>query len=111
MYLNGNAEEFELRDAILARVTALVRANLPIPSADDRFEGDVALYRYAIDGEDDLLHISVSLQSGGEISVDEGRRVLSFLLPQVPPGLVWLKPAQFSQHFYLGHELLVNNDA
>jgi hypothetical protein len=46
----------------------------------------------------------VMRSSGQELSVEEARPVVHFLLPEVAPALIWLRPGTVSQHFYVGHE-------
>ena len=74
---------------------------------DNEFSGTLGPYRYQFEGEDDLLHLIVARSDGGRLSVEEGRQVAAFLLPDLPPALIWLKPGEFTQHFYLGHDELL----
>ena len=37
----------------------------------------------------------------------EAQQVAGFLLEGVPPALIWLKPGEFTQHFYVGHDELI----
>ena len=71
------------------------------------FSGDVGPFRYQFEGEDDLLHIAVLRYEGGLVDVAEAQQVVSFLLPKVPPALIWLRPGTVSQHFYVGHDELM----
>jgi hypothetical protein len=73
------------------------------------FGGRVGPYRYQFEGEEDLLHLIVTRLDGEPLSVEEGRDVAGFLLPEVEPGLLWLRPGQASQHFYLAHDELVRD--
>ena len=72
------------------------------------FGGRVGEYRYQIEGEDDLLHLIVTRVDGGPLSAEEGQQVAGFLFAGVSTALIWLKPGEFSQHFYVGHEEVVN---
>ncbi len=119
------------RDEVLERVLQYIRENRTIklppfnrlsPSrqADyallamepNEFSGNFGPFRYQFEGEDDLLHIAVAREKGGILTVEEARGVVSFLLPQVAPALIWLRPGTVSQHFYVGHdELLLDSPA
>lgn len=72
------------------------------------FAGTFSRFRYQFEGEEDLLHLIVTADEG-TVSVAEGQRVASFLLAGVPTALVWLKPGEMSQHFYVGHDDLVGS--
>ena len=73
------------------------------------FGGRVGIYRYQFEGEEDLLHLIVSRLDGSVLSAEEGQAVASFLLPGLAAGLVWIRPGEFSQHFYCGHDDLVTH--
>ncbi|MEZ0326656.1 MAG: hypothetical protein ACAH95_12195 [Fimbriimonas sp.] len=119
-------EEQARRDEVFGRVLQFIREsrtiklpafdrNIPVKQADyallaiepNDFSGNLGPFRYQFEGEDDLLHIAVAREEGGTIQVQEARKVLSFLLPEVAPALVWLKPGTVSQHFYVGHDELL----
>lgn len=71
------------------------------------YGGTLGEFRYQFEGEEDLLHLFVMRLDGEELSVQEAQRVAGWLLAGVSPGLIWLKPGKVSQHFYVGHDLLV----
>lgn len=71
------------------------------------FGGCVGDFRYQFEGEEDLLHLIVTRNDGRELSPEEGQAIARFLLPNVPPAVIWLKPGKFSQHFYVGHDELL----
>ncbi|HRF59595.1 MAG TPA: hypothetical protein PLH94_06720 [Fimbriimonadaceae bacterium] len=121
-------EAIERRDAVINAVLGSIRAGTPIrltrPLLDASpsqprfalldvarepgpYAGAVGEFLYQFEGEEDLLHLFIVREDGAELSVDEARQVVSFLLPTVSPGLVWLKPGSVSQHFFLGHDVLV----
>jgi hypothetical protein len=64
-------------------------------------------FRYQFEGEEDLLHLFVTRLDGSPIDSADGLAVAQFLMPTVPPALVWHKPGEFSQHFYVGHDDLL----
>lgn len=68
------------------------------------YGGTVGEFRYQFEGEEDLLHMFVTRIDERELSVDEARKVVVFVLPELPPAMIWLKPGTFSQHFYFGHD-------
>lgn len=75
------------------------------------FGGGIGPYRYQFEGEDDLLHVFVVREDGGPLTPDEGRRIFSQLLPDLPSALVWIKPGSVSQHFYFGHDELIRTSS
>jgi hypothetical protein len=118
--------EVALRDQVVERILQFVRdgVTIKLPPFDpakagepaefalfaiepNEFSGTVGKYRYQFEGEDDLLHLMVLRQDRLPLTVEEAQRVVSFLLPEVPPALIWLRPGEFSQHFYLGHDELL----
>ena len=122
--LHPTPEEKVRRDEIVARICDYTRTdkrvNLPIfdpkiDRPDDRFalvsvgiepnvfSGTIGPYRYQFEGEEDLLHMIVT-SSRGEVSAQEGQEVCGFVLAGVPPAVIWLKPGDVSQHFYVGHD-------
>jgi len=105
-------EEIE-RARILGALTNAIHADetIRVPFANDPspFSGTVGSYVYSFEGEDDLLHISVTRRDGAKLTAEEGQAVVSWLLPGMPPGLIWIRPGELSQHFYCGHDDLVAN--
>ena len=71
------------------------------------FAGEVAEYTYSFEGEDDLLHVAISRKDRQPLAVEEAQEVMHFLLPNIAPGLIWIKPGTKEQHFYLGHDELL----
>ena len=124
-----HAEDYEIlrRDAVLRAIIQHVEsgATIKLPAFDptlsrpgemalhnvgiepNDFGGTVGTFRYQFEGEEDLLHLIVTRLDGSRITPDEGWDVLRFTLPGVPETLVWIKPGEFSQHFYLGHDELL----
>lgn len=124
-----SVEEQAQRDAIMRRVLEFISADqrIKLPDFDasrarpsDRFAlvsvglepnpfgGKVDRFRYQFEGEEDLLHLIVTAEDGGEISVREGQEVTDFVLAGVPKALMWFKPGEVSQHFYVGHDVLID---
>ena len=120
-------EETAHRDRIMTALRAAIRGNAtihlprfnPARSAPhdepallrmgeepNDFGGEVGDFRYQFEGEDDLLHHMVTRKDLKPLTVEEAQQVVAFLLPHIPPGLIWLKPAERSQHFHFGHDQL-----
>jgi hypothetical protein len=121
-------EELARRGQVMVRVLEEIRAGraIRLPDFDPAFSrpsdqfalqsvglepndfgGAVGAYRYQFEGEEDLLHLIVTRLDGESITVAEGQAVAAFLLPDVPPALIWLRPGELSQHFYVGHDELL----
>jgi len=76
---------------------------------ENEFSGSLGEFRYQFEGEEDLLHLIVTHKGGLRLTPETGQVVASFVLKGVPTALIWLKPGQYSQHFYLGHDDLIGN--
>lgn len=61
-------------------------------------------YRIQFEGEDDLLHCAVSRLDGEPIALEDAHRVVEPFFAPVPRGIVWFKPADYSVHYYVGHD-------
>ncbi|MCC7229093.1 MAG: hypothetical protein IT203_01780 [Fimbriimonadaceae bacterium] len=75
----------------------------------NEFGGSVGPFRYQFEGEEDLLHLIVSRIDGEALTPREAQGVVHFLLPDFPSSLMWLKPGEFTQHFYFGHDEMLSN--
>ncbi len=84
-------------------------ALITVGPESDEFSGQVGPYRYQFEGEEDLLHLIVTRVDEGEISAREGQSIAGFVLRGVPPSLIWLRPGEYSQHFYFGHDELLKH--
>lgn len=84
-------------------------ALLSLGMEDNDFSGTVGPFRYQFEGEEDLLHLMVTMQNQLEINAHQAQAVAGFVLNGVPTAMIWLRPGEFSHHFYFGHdELLVH---
>lgn len=72
----------------------------------NRYSGSYGNLHYQFEGEEDLLHLIVSHCEGLPVSPLEAQLVATFLLEGIPEGLFWFKPGQYTQHFYIGHDVL-----
>lgn len=72
------------------------------------FGSTVGSFRYQFEGEEDLLHLIVSRVDGESLTPRDGQEVVHFLLPDFPTSLMWLKPGEYTQHFYFGHDELLS---
>ena len=128
MSLAPTLDELAHRDAVVASILACIRSSetIHLPRYDpslsrasdlyalqfvgiepNRFGGEFGAYRYQFEGEDDLLHLFVSRPDGNAMSSAEAHAVVSLLYGPVPKALIWYHPAEFSHHFYLGHDVLL----
>ncbi len=82
-------------------------ALLSVGLEPNEYGGTLGEFRYQFEGEDDLLHLMITRLDGADLSPADSQAVVDFLYPGVPTALMWLKPATQSQHFYLGHDVLV----
>jgi hypothetical protein len=125
--VNPSPEEQARRDQVFASILDAVRRDerIKLPPFDaslsepgvtalhsvgiepNAFGGTVGEYRYQFEGEEDLLHLIVTRRDGGLLRPEEGQQVTTFLLPEVSPAVIWLKPGTVTQHFYVGHDELL----
>ena len=109
---------------VLDRIRTNVRIKLPefdplIDRPSDRyalqsvgiepndFSGTLGRFRYQFEGEEDLLHLIIAGRDELPVTAEEGQQVAGFVLNGVPPALIWLRPGEYTQHFYVGHDELV----
>ena len=128
--INPSAEEQARREEVMRRILDFVHENrtIKLPQFDpslsrpsDRFAllsvgleandftGTLGDCRYQFEGEEDLLHLIVTGVDGQPVSTEQGQAVAAFVLKGVPPALIWLRPGEYSQHFYFGHDELIGN--
>ena len=105
--ITPDSEESSNRDQVLASVRAFIREQRVIAMNSTEFQGKVGEYSYFFEGEDDLLHVGVSRNDEGRLDVEEAQAVLSFLVPGLAAGVVWVKPGVNSHHFYFAHDELL----
>lgn len=109
--IDPTPEEIAHRDAVLDRMSECILLGKVIawPTLDEDFEfaGNVGGFRYCFEGEEDLLHLVVSRQDLKPMEEGQGLAVAQFLMPNVAPSLVWLRPGEFEHHLYLGHDDLL----
>ena len=128
--LQATDQEVSRRNEVIGRVIDFIEANrtIKLPVFDpatarpnDRFaliniglepndfNGTIADLRYQFEGEEDLLHLIVTRTGELPVTAEEGQMVAAFVLRGVPPALIWLRPGQYSQHFYVGHDDLLGS--
>ena len=128
MLFNPSPEEVDRRNTVMSRILDDIRTGTTIylpdfdPNVSDGNEefaligvglepniygGTLDEFRYQFEGEEDLLHLMITRQDMGEISPEEAQAVVDFLYPGVPPAMMWFKPGKKSQHFYIGHDVLL----
>jgi hypothetical protein len=71
------------------------------------FGGTVGEHRYQFEGEEDLLHLIVTRIDGNTFAAEEAQEVAGFVLRDLPKSLIWLRPGEYSHHFYFGHDELL----
>ncbi len=84
-------------------------ALLSIGLEPNEYNGTLGPFRYQFEGEEDLLHLIVTRLDTEALTPQEGQRVAGFVLRGVPQALIWLRPGEYSQHFYFGHDELMGN--
>lgn len=104
--LKPNNEENEARRTIISAIRQAVAQDQRI-RVEDELSSNVAEFHYQFEGEDDLLHLAITRQNGDALAPEEAQSIVAWLLPGMPPGLIWIRPGEFSQHFYCGHDDLV----
>lgn len=82
-----------------------------IGSEPNPFGGVVGELRFQFEGEEDLLHLFVSRRDDEPLAMEAAQGLVSILVPEVPPGLMWCKPGEFSHHFYFGHDVLLESES
>jgi len=75
----------------------------------NEYGGTIGPYRYQFEGEEDLLHLFIVRIDGAPLSPEEGQAVSGAILGHVPAGLIWFKPGHLTQHFFLGHDVLIES--
>ena len=130
MELVPTPEERARRTEVMNRVLEFTRNNqtikLPVfdPTLDrptdqfalisiglepNQFSGTLDRYRYQFEGEEDLLHLIITDKDQGKVTTEEAHVVASFVLEGLPTAMIWLRPGEFSQHFYFGHDHLLTH--
>jgi hypothetical protein len=130
MVIDPTPAEQQRRDEVMARVLECIRGEvrikLPVfnPTLDrptdqfallsigmepNKFSGSVESFRYQFEGEEDLLHLIVTKANQGPLETQDSQAVAAFVLRGMPTALIWLKPGEFSTHFYFGHDELLKN--
>ena len=128
--ISPSTEEGARRRDVMALILECVRENrtIKLPAFDptlsrpsdrfallsigleaNEFSGSAGPYRYQFEGEEDLLHLIVTHREGLPVSTEQGQAVASFVLRGLPMALIWLRPGEYSQHFYFGHDDLIGN--
>jgi hypothetical protein len=120
-------QESANRDAVVERILECIRGDqiIKLPDFDpalsraseqyaltsiglepNPYGGAVGEFRYQFEGEEDLLHLIVTRVDSEPLTVEEAQDVVGWVLPDLPPALIWLRPGHYSQHFYFGHDEL-----
>ncbi|MFN4033947.1 MAG: hypothetical protein ACK4ME_10110 [Fimbriimonadales bacterium] len=82
-----------------------IQAGVPIRlEAAARYRAELEGYIIQFEGEDDLLHCSVTRLDGGQVALETAHRLVEPFFAVMPKGIVWFKPAEYSVHYYVGHD-------
>jgi len=94
---------------ILQAIIADTRAGVPILlSRRERYGATLGDFRVQFEGEDDLLHLSITRVDGGCVAHEEAQRIADLFFHAVPKGLIQCRPADYSVHYYVAHDLFVD---
>ncbi|MER3474263.1 MAG: hypothetical protein C4335_09590 [Armatimonadota bacterium] len=94
---------------ILQAIVEDTRAGVPILlNRRERYGTTLGDFRVQFEGEDDLLHLSITRVDGVPISHEEAQRIADAFFHAVPKGLIQCRPAVYSVHYYVAHDLLVD---
>lgn len=102
-----NSQRAQILGAVRQAIVDDIR--IPMVVGSGPFRGCVGEFTYQFEGEDDLLHLFVERATQEPLSPGEAQDVVSWLLPEFPSSLIWVKPGVHSQHFYLGHDELLKS--
>ena len=93
---------------ILQAIIEDVQAGVPILlRRRDRYGAVLGDFRVQFEGEDDLLHLSVTRLDGERVSHEEAQQIADLFFQSVPKGLIYSRPAEYSVHYYVAHDVLV----
>ncbi|MDM7460447.1 MAG: hypothetical protein P3X24_002190 [bacterium] len=82
-----------------------IQAGVPIRlEAAARYRAELEGYIIQFEGEDDLLHCSVTRADGGQVALETAHQLVEPFFAVMPKGIVWFKPAEYSVHYYVGHD-------
>jgi hypothetical protein len=111
MVIDPTPAEQQRRDEVMRRILECIRTEtrikLPVfdPALDrptdqfallsiglepNDFSGSIGSFRYQFEGED-------------------SQAVAAFVLNGMPSALIWLRPGEYSTHFYFGHDELLKH--
>ncbi|MEJ5250731.1 MAG: hypothetical protein HPY54_07370 [Chthonomonadetes bacterium] len=106
--MNVTHEHPEVR-RILQAIIEDTRAGVPILlDHRERYGTTLGDFRVQFEGEDDLLHLSIMRVDGEPICHEEAQRIAEAFFHSVPKGLIQCRPAVYSVHYYIAHDLLVD---
>ncbi|MCS6830232.1 MAG: hypothetical protein NZ749_06260 [bacterium] len=94
---------------ILQAIIEDTRAGVPVSlSRRERYGTVLGEFRVQFEGEDDLLHLAITRVDGGRVAHEEAQQVADLFFRSVPKGLIQCRPAEYSVHYYIGHDLFVH---
>jgi len=94
---------------ILQAIVEDTRAGVPILlDRRERYGATLGNFRVQFEGEDDLLHLAITRTDDGEVSHREAQTIADAFFHRVPKGLIQCRPAVYSVHYYIAHDLFVD---
>jgi len=93
---------------ILRALVEDVQAGVPILlERRERYGAILGDFRVQFEGEDDLLHLAITRVDGGRVSHEDAQHIADLFFHAVPKGLIYSRPAEYSVHYYVAHDLLL----
>ncbi len=104
----GDAMNLTAIRSIITAITEDTRNGVPILLNNrDRYGIDIGEYRAQFEGEDDLLHLSITRLDNGPVDWPEARALSALFFAGIPETMIFAKPARCSAHFYLPHDVFL----
>ncbi|MHB1460052.1 MAG: hypothetical protein ACYC1M_02050 [Armatimonadota bacterium] len=73
----------------------------------DRYATTLGDFKVQFEGEDDLLHLEIVRTDGTKLDILGAKQIADRFFANIPPALIVVKPAEFSAHYYLPHDILL----
>ncbi len=73
----------------------------------DRYATTIGDFKVQFEGEDDLLHLEIVRADKSKIDIHEAKQIADMFFADIPPALIVVKPAEYSAHYYLPHDVLL----
>ena len=73
----------------------------------DRYATTIGDFKVQFEGEDDLLHLEIVRTDRSNIDIHDAKQLADLFFVDIPPALIVVKPAEYSAHYYLPHDVLL----